>query len=295
MQLAGVGDNVVDRYRDLGLMFPGGQALNVAVHAQRSRIESAYVGAAGDDRAGRHVLWAIQAEGVDASHVRVVPGPNAYADVGLLDGNREFLGGDAGVSRFRLSDDDLAFLARASVIHSSESSYLEDQLGLLAGAAPLSFDFSIRRDDAYLDPILPHVTIAEFSVADLDDDEAIAWIERIHRAGPQLVLATRGASDALLSDCGRVWRQPAHPSQVIDTLGAGDAFIARVLVGFIRDEPMDVSLAAAAQVAATTCASYGAFGHGIEDKQPAPMATDGMIASGLTGEAVRSGGRGGFE
>ena len=93
MHLAGVGDNVVDRYRDLGVMFPGGQALNVAVHAQRAGIEAAYVGVLGDDRAGRHVLEAIHAERLDASHVRVVPGPNAYADVGLVNGNREFLGG----------------------------------------------------------------------------------------------------------------------------------------------------------------------------------------------------------
>ena len=234
MQLAGVGDNVVDRYRDLGMMFPGGQALNVAVHARRCGTEAAYVGAVGDDRAGRHVREAIQHEGVDDTRVRVVPGPNAYANVGLSDGNREFLGGDPGVSRFRLSDDDLTFLGRASLIHSSESSYLEDQLALLAGAAPLSFDFSIRRDAAYLEPILPYVTIAEFSVADLDDSEATSWIERIHAAGPRLVLATRGASDALLSDRGRVWRQPAYPARIIDTLGAGDAFIARVLVGVIR-------------------------------------------------------------
>ena len=60
---------------------------------------------------------------------------------------------------------------------------------------------------------------------------------------------------------GDIWRQPAYPTQVVDTLGAGDAFIARVLVGIVRDEPFDVSLATAAQVAATTCASYGAFGH----------------------------------
>jgi fructoselysine 6-kinase len=275
MQLAGVGDNVVDRYRDLRLMFPGGQALNVAVHAQRAGVAAAYVGVLGDDRAGRHVLRAIHAERLDASHVRVVPGPNAYAEVGLVHGNREFLGGEPGVSCFRLTDDDVAFLGHADIIHSSESSYLEDQLGLLAGVAPLSFDFSIRRDRAYLDPILPHVTIAAFSLADLDDDEATAWIEHIHRAGPRLVLATRGASDALLSDGGRTWRQPAVPTRILDTLGAGDAFIARVLVGVVRDEPFDVSLAAAAQVAATTCASYGAFGHGIEDVQPAPMTTNG--------------------
>jgi len=274
MLLAGVGDNVVDRYRDLGLVFPGGQALNVAVHARRIGVGSAYVGVVGDDRAGRHVLASIRAEDVDASHVRVVPGPNAYADVGLTEGNREFLGGDPGVSCFELSDQDLRFLESVDIVHSSESSYLEGQLDRLASVAPLSFDFSVRRDDAYLDPILPHVTIAEFSLADLADDDALAWIEQVHRAGPRLVLATRGPSDALLYDGRRVWRQPPEPTNVVDTLGAGDAFISHVLVGFLRDEPFEVSLANAANAAATTCSSYGAFGHGIEDVQPEPGTTD---------------------
>ena len=284
MQLAGVGDNVIDRYRDLGLAFPGGQALNVAVHARRIGVESAYVGAVGDDGAGRHVLASIHAEQVDASHVRVVPGPNAWADVGLVEGNREFLGGDPGVSCFELSDQDLRCLESVDVIHSSESSYLEGQLDSLASAAPLSFDFSIRREGAYLDPILPYVTIAEFSLADLGDDDALAWIEQVHRAGPRLVLATRGPSDAFLSDGRRVWRQPPNPTNVVDTLGAGDAFIAHVLVGFLRDEPFEVSLASAAQAAATTCSSYGAFGHGIEDVQSEP----GTANQRPAGSAARS-------
>ena len=191
-----------------------------------------------------------------------------------MDGNREFLGGDPGVSVFELSDADLRYLESADVIHSSESSYLEGQLDRLAGVAPLSFDFSVRRDAAYIDPILPFVTIAEFSLADMDDDDALAWIERIHRAGPRLVLATRGPSDALLSDGRDIWRQPAKPTHVVDTLGAGDAFIAHVLVGFIRGEPFEVSLASAAHAAATTCSSYGAFGHGIEDVHAEPGTTE---------------------
>jgi fructoselysine 6-kinase len=34
--LAGLGDNVVDRYVNEGMMYPGGNAVNVAVHARRS-------------------------------------------------------------------------------------------------------------------------------------------------------------------------------------------------------------------------------------------------------------------
>jgi fructoselysine 6-kinase len=278
MKLAGVGDNVVDRYRELGTMFPGGQALNVAVHARRFGIHSAYVGAVGDDTAGRHVLAAIRAEGLDTTRLRVVPGPNAYADVALDGGNREFVGGDAGVSKIRLEPEDLAFLAAFDLIHSSESSYLEDQLPLLAGAAPLSFDFSVR-DWSYVEPLLPHVQIAEFSLSSLDDEAAESWLERVHALGPRLVLATRGSRDALLFDGRRFHRQPSVPTELIDSLGAGDAFIARVLVGILRDEPFERSLASAAATASATCGSYGAFGYEAAVHPPTQPERDASVAS----------------
>ena len=282
MKLAGVGDNVVDRYRDLGTMFPGGQALNVAVYAHRFGIPSAYLGALGDDVAGRHVLGAIRAEGLETDRLRVLHGPNAYAEVAVIEGNREFIGGDAGVSSFELDQDDLAWLAGFDLVHSSESSYLEDQVHLLAGATRLSFDFSVRRDPAYLEPLLPHVDIAEFSLADLDDDAAEAWLERVHRLGPQLALATRGAADALLFDGQRFWRQPSVPTELIDSLGAGDAFIARFLVGVLRDESFATSLASAALHASATCGGYGAFGYGTAAFPPFPSA---VTAGAATSEA----------
>jgi fructoselysine 6-kinase len=268
MKLAGVGDNVVDSYRDLGVMYPGGQALNVAVYAQRLGVEAAYLGIVGDDRAGRHVLSALRAEGVDVSRVRVEQGPNAVATVALVDGDRRFMGSEPGVSRFRVSDDDLVWLSGFDLIHSSESSFLEDQLGLLAAAAPVSFDFSERRDPDYIHPLLPHVQVAEFSLSDLDDAAATAWLERIHDQGPRLVLATRGTADALLYDGDRLWHQPTTPTEPVDTLGAGDAYIARFLVGLLRREPHETSLADAAVVAAATCGIYGAFGHGTAAVPP---------------------------
>jgi fructoselysine 6-kinase len=262
MKLAGVGDNVVDRYWDLGTMFPGGQALNVAVYAHRFGVEAAYLGVLGDDVAGRHILGAMQAESIDIARVRVVPGRSGFAEVALVEGNRVFLGGGPGVSEFRLNDADLAYLAAFDLIHSSESSYLEDQLELLAGVAPLSFDFSVRRDPAYIEPLLAHITVAEFSLSDLDDAAAEMWLKRIHGLGPRLVLATRGPAGALLYDGQAFWRQAAVDTELIDTLGAGDAFIARFLVGVLREEPVEGSLAAAAAAAANTCGAYGAFGYG---------------------------------
>ena len=58
--LLAVGDNVVDRYVEAGYMYPGGNAVNVAVHARRNGATSAYLGAVGTDRAGQVVLAALR-------------------------------------------------------------------------------------------------------------------------------------------------------------------------------------------------------------------------------------------
>ena len=54
MRLIGIGDNVCDVYLHLAEMFPGGQALNVAVFAKMQGIDSAYLGVFGDDEVAEH-------------------------------------------------------------------------------------------------------------------------------------------------------------------------------------------------------------------------------------------------
>ena len=55
MRLIGIGDNVCDVYLHLAEMFPGGQALNVAVFAKMQGIDSAYLGVFGDDEVAEHI------------------------------------------------------------------------------------------------------------------------------------------------------------------------------------------------------------------------------------------------
>lgn len=54
MKIAGIGDNVIDRYMNMGIMFPGGNAVNVAAHAALLGAEAAYVGSIGADREGKY-------------------------------------------------------------------------------------------------------------------------------------------------------------------------------------------------------------------------------------------------
>ncbi len=261
VRLLAVGDNVVDCYPDLGVMYPGGNAVNVAVNAVRLGARAAYLGAVGTDRAGRVVHEALRAEGVDLAPLRVVEGRNAAAVVRVVDGNRVFVGGDVGVSAFRLDEADLAGVRGYDVVHTGECSMVEQDLPALAGAARLlSFDFSERPWDY----VVEHAKFAGVAVASLPDgtlDDAVEHARRLAALGPRVAAVTTGPRGAALLRDGVVTTSPAGSGEVVDTLGAGDAFIARLLVGLARGEATPDLLAAATAYATSTCSTYGAFGH----------------------------------
>jgi len=49
VKILGLGDNIIDRFVDRGIDYPGGNAVNVAVYARRLGAESGYLGVFGDD------------------------------------------------------------------------------------------------------------------------------------------------------------------------------------------------------------------------------------------------------
>ncbi|GAB4077706.1 PfkB family carbohydrate kinase [Nostocoides australiense] len=256
-----LGDNVVDRYVDTGVMYPGGNALNVAVHARRLGTDAAYLGVTGDDAAGDLVRSALISERVDVARVKTRPGMTAYADVRLIEGNRVFGHGDPGVSRFVLGPDELADVGAFDLVHTGECSGVEDQLPAIAqAAARLSFDFS-ERPWEYIAQFAPIADIAIASLPSGEHGTAVDYGLRIAALGPRIVVVTGGPQGAWLISDGQVAHAAAGTGPIVDTLGAGDAFIARFLTGLLREEPSAHALAAATAYATDACATFGAFGH----------------------------------
>jgi fructoselysine 6-kinase len=259
MRLACVGDNVVDVYPSLRLVFPGGNAVNVAVAARRAGACAGYVGAVGTDTAGTIILDALVAEGVETSHTRVVEGPNAFSTIELLEGDRIFGAADIGVSRFTLDESDLKYLSGFDMVHTGDNSMCEDQVAQMAEVAPLSYDFG-ERPAGYWQPLARYVRVACFSAGKL----SVAGAEELARSaaelGPELVLVTEGARGAMLLDGGTVHRV-ATSVVPVDTLGAGDSLIGRFLAGLAGGEDPRPALEAASEAAASTCLQNGAFGH----------------------------------
>lgn len=259
-RILAVGDNVVDQYPHQEVMYPGGNAVNVAVHVRRLGAEAGYLGVLGDDHAGDVVADALRSEEVDTTFTRVAPGANAFAVVHVVDGNRVFAHGDVGVSVFALTDADLEIVAGYDIVHTGECSHLESQLAELSAASRrLSFDFSERPFD-YVQQYAPFAEVAIWSAPSGDLAEGRRLVEQLRTLGPRTAVLTLGAAGALVLQEQLTYR-PAPTGQIVDTLGAGDAFIARFLVGLGRDEKVGELLTAATAYATASCAHFGAFGH----------------------------------
>jgi len=262
MRFCGVGDNVVDRYFNQRLMFPGGNAVNFAVHARRSGAHAAYLGVIGTDADGDLVRSSLQAEGVELTRLRVKDGPNAFATVHMDDDGRNRVWGlcEKGVSLFRLDHADLDYLAGFDLVHTGETSRLDDQLPEIRERVAVSFDFS-DRDLEYARRVLPHLKVAAFSRGNAGEDEVKRVLDASLSAGVELVTVTHGSRGATVCHKGEVLFAPAVPVDAVDTLGAGDAFVGRLACRVLAGLPLAEAAADAAQYSALICGTRGAFGH----------------------------------
>ena len=265
-RLLGLGDNTVDTYVDRGLQFPGGNAVNVAVQARRLGAETGYLGCLGSDEAGMLVGDALRSEGVDTARCRIRAGSNARAFIGHDGQDRRFLRSERGVRGEwgAFGVEDCAYIAGYDLVHSSIYSELGDALPVVRSAARrLSYDFSERWTDENLAATLPAVDIAFLSYPSASDEDCRNLLERCIGWGAGIVVATRGAKGALALAGGRFHEQAARPASVVDTLGAGDGFIAACLLAILGEAGIASALAAGAEQAAQVCGYQGGFGHGV--------------------------------
>lgn len=268
MRLICVGDNVVDCYLDQGLYYPGGNAVNVAVNCRRNGVETVeYIGVFGDDPEADHIKWALDQEGVAWSLSRKTYAASGHPAVSLdPDGDRVFVGGPKDTAqhifRIRLTPADLAHIGTFNLCHTSCYSGIEPELPALAKSTDVSYDFSTRREPEYIDIVAPYVRMAFFSGSELTEEEITSIIDRCHRHGTEIVGVTQGSKGALFSRKGERFLQGIKPvEKMVDTMGAGDSFIAGFITRYMGGSSMEESLDYAATRAAATCGFHGGFGY----------------------------------
>lgn len=262
-----IGDNVVDLYQDRGEFFPGGNALNVAVLAKRCGLSRVgYIGLIGQDAEGAHVRKCLGSENIWIERLREAVGPTGKAIVALKDGDRVFVSSNkGGIQRaltLRMDVDDEIAIRSYENVHSSCYSYIEHELPKIrANAKTISYDFSTHTETEYIERVAPYITSAFFSGSHLTEAQLGALAETVLSYGVETVGITRGAQGAVWFTEGRSFEQAVKPVEVVDTLGAGDSFLAAYLSKRLCGASVVNALEFAAARASDTCTHFGAFGY----------------------------------
>jgi fructoselysine 6-kinase len=253
-----VGDNCIDRYLgDEEYDLPGGNALNVAV-----RLGADYYGAVGDDDEGRAIIAKAHAAGVGIGGVEVRPGRSGVTLVQLEHGERRFLLEEYGVAAdYRVSDGTAIRLREYRWVHVARQPDAVALAPLLrAAGVSLSCDFCDAWDPAFAAQLAPHLEVAFFSG---DGSAAVAAVQH----GARIAVATLGDAGSIACTADGLVEQPALPTEIVDTLGAGDALIAAFIAATLRGADARDSLRAGAEAAADACGHPGAWP--VRDRQEA--------------------------
>ncbi len=236
----------------------GGAPLNFAAHAQKLGHEVFPLSAVGDDERGRRALELIRRRGISTEFIRVLPGrPTGTAEVELdLDGKPTFrIVRPAAYDFLQLSSADLARIAKldpqwiyfGTLFHTSADA-LAATLKLLQAApsARRFYDINLRDDNWNLtavEQLSSHSTVvklndweAECLDATFDvgqEEESIEGFARrwADRFGPEMVCVTRGELGCAILKSGQFTQVPGFRVNIVDTVGAGDAFAAGIVHG----------------------------------------------------------------
>lgn len=267
-----IGLALVDIYPEQGKMYPGGNEYNISCYAQELGAHSSFMGVFAPDRAGRLIEAELTRRGVDTSHSRHAEGYCNYALVELRANERVFTDwshtGVTDTHPIRFTQEDFAYIRRHDVACAGYASRLreEDIRQLHHAGIPLAYDFSDTFSPDTLRRICPWVGFGFFSCGHLDENQCISLIKDAVRLGCGIAIATRGKLGSMAWDGDTLCTQPALDVPVVDTMGAGDAFIASFLFQWCSTKAsrLPSAMRAAAAFSATIIQREGALGVGFD-------------------------------
>jgi fructokinase len=258
----------------------GGAPGNAACHAAGLGAAGVIVSRVGRDDLGDRGIATLESLGVDCRHMqRDEARPTGTVAVSLS---------PAGDARYEFAADvawdHLAWEPALAAVAADAAAVCFGTLGqraevsrqtirrfVTAARGMRVFDVNLRQH--FHSPELIRESLALADVLKLNDDElpVVAAACGSDRADPvatlrdlaaqhglRLAALTRGAAGSVLVAAGQTSLRPALATTIVDTVGAGDAFTAAVIVGLLRDEALEAIHDHAARLAAFVCGHRGA-------------------------------------
>jgi 2-dehydro-3-deoxygluconokinase len=269
----------------------GGAESNVAMHLTRLGVRSSWVSAVGDDSFGMAVLDTVGGFGVDVSGVRIDPArpTGLYVKEASPHGSpvRYYRSGSAAsgmglemIDRLGLGEVELVHLSGITpALSDSCLAMMRELLRRPRHGFRISFDLNWRpalwvgRDPRVLREL---ADLADVVLAGSDEAELV-WgtgdPQRLRQLlpGPVSLVVKHGADGATLLEDGSSHFEPALEVEVVEPVGAGDAFAAGFLAATLAGESPSVRLRAGHLQAASALLTAEDVGDPLPDDVTVPL------------------------
>jgi ribokinase len=243
----------------------GGKGGNQAVAAARFGARSSMIGRVGNDDFGKRLLSHLRDAAVDAEHVYTDPEAGSGMSVAIIDAEGDYGAVIVSGANLRLSNKDLE--EARQVIGSAQVLVLQNEIleSTNVAAAKLAKDNRIRvilnaaparplgpELSAYVDVLVVNAVEAEMicGVAVTNLSAATKAAVLLSDQVANVVVTAGGLGLAVAKRGDTPYAEPAHSVKLVDTHGAGDAFIgalaARLASGVSVTEAVRFANAAAA-------------------------------------------------
>ncbi|RMG90237.1 MAG: hypothetical protein D6712_00185 [Chloroflexi bacterium] len=234
---------------------PGGAPANVAVAVRRLGHASAFIGQVGDDAFGHYLASVLEEEGVDARGLRFSQEARTMlAFVSLrADGERSFMFYRHPSADMQMTPESVAtdVIDAYRIFHYGSITLINEparSATLLAAQHALSRNKLISYDPNLRLALWPDEETARIGILNglnyahivKVSEEEVTFLtgettpEKLWRDLTQVIVVTRGAKGAVVYTRKEQFELPGFDVDAVDTTGAGDAFVAGLLVGILE-------------------------------------------------------------
>lgn len=256
---AGIGDNCIDDYVNIGRRYPTGNVVDTGVNMAKLGIPVSIISTTGSDENGRWMIDALTKEGLELSHFKVADGATAITYMTLDENDRVHGEYEEGVlENIVFDDEDIRFAAEHDLVFTAFWGKAENVMGKIHDLGALTaFDYATTDDErlpAMLETTRGAIDYGFFSYKDIgrkDDEEPRAFLrDKVENHGMKVAVATFGEEGSLAFDGARFYECGIYPQpEVVNTVGAGDSFIAGFLAGVLQGKDIPACLDQGARVA----------------------------------------------
>lgn len=252
MRVAEIGDNCIDLYERIGKKYPTGNVVDTGVNLKKLGVDVSVISTTGSDEYGKWMVESLKAEGIDISHLKVGDGQTAitYMD---MDGNDRVHGDyvEGVLANMTFDDEDIKFAASHDLVHSALWGMAEKTLPKIAEkGTPIAFDYADRLDHPLVEETLPYVAYGFYSYHNGHDQFIEEFLKDKVNRGMKIAVATFGEKGSLAYDKdGFHEGHIVEAKEVVNTVGAGDSFIAGFIYGILNNYKVEDCLQKGAEVA----------------------------------------------